>query len=770
MRLDLLKSTSRKTDIITIIVFILLIGGIIFALFFSGKGRDKSKNLGENGEVTIADFNGKRAGVPIGAVHDDIIRKNLPDSEITEYNGNSDMITALLSDRIDYFLMVEDSAETLAKENQDLAFLSEPIDTLDIAVAFPKTEKGDLLREQMDEFITKLIADGTMDEIYEYWGNTDNPDKSIDMSGLTGKNGKLAFATTGSMDTISFISNGKAAGSDIDIAVRFCREYGYDIDIKVLDFGGIIPGLATGTYDFALNNIFVTPEREESVYFSVPYQKVNLDVVVRKSDLPEGYAAGVPDVKRLGIRTGTSFEQLSFEYFPDKEYYYYDTDGDLLTALISNKIDGFLEDEPVGAVMHMENPDVDYIRKPIVDDDYYYGFPKDTPESDKLKAEFNETVEKLKESGELDVLRAKWVGSDESIKTCDTDFKGENGTIRVVLIDDTPPVSYIKDNKLCGYAVDLTMIFVKEHGYSVEFEITTPPSSLAGLSSGKYDMLASLLSYTEERAQNIDYSDKVYEGGITMVMRAEDIPQSEGTSDKEKTKKSWLSSIKDSFHRNFIRESRYKLILQGILTTCIITLMSTLFGSVLAFLVCLYRRTGSRLANAVANLYVKLLQGTPIVVLLMILYYVIFGKSDINAIWVAIIGFSLNFGAYTSEVMRSGIESIDGGQREAALALGYTENQAFFKFIFPQAAVRFLPVYRGEIISLLKGTSIVGYIAIQDLTKMSDIIRSRTYEAFFPLIATAVIYFVLAWVLALILKLILNNLDPKRRKKAKEVK
>ena len=154
----------------------------------------------------------------------------------------------------------------------------------------------------------------------------------------------------------------------------------------------------------------------------------------------------------------------------------------------------------------------------------------------------------------------------------------------------------------------------------------------------------------------------------------------------------------------------------------------------------------------------------------MILYYVIFGKSDINAIWVAIIGFSLNFGAYTSEVMRSGIESIDGGQIEAALALGYTENQAFFKFIFPQAAVRFLPVYRGEIISLLKGTSIVGYIAIQDLTKMSDIIRSRTYEAFFPLIATAVIYFVLAWVLALILKLILNNLDPKRRKKAKEVR
>ena len=192
--------------------------------------------------------------------------------------------------------------------------------------------------------------------------------------------------------------------------------------------------------------------------------------------------------------------------------------------------------------------------------------------------------------------------------------------------------------------------------------------------------------------------------------------------------------------------------------------MSALLGSVLAFLVCMFRRTGSRLANAISNIYVKLLQGTPVVVLLMILYYVILGKSGLEAVWVAIIGFTLNFGAYASEIMRSGIESIDGGQREAALALGYNENQAFFKFIFPQAAVRFIPVYKQEIVSLLKSTSIVGYIAIQDLTKMSDIIRSRTYEAFFPLIATAVIYFILAWIITMIIKIILNCFDRRHKK------
>ena len=153
------------------------------------------------------------------------------------------------------------------------------------------------------------------------------------------------------------------------------------------------------------------------------------------------------------------------------------------------------------------------------------------------------------------------------------------------------------------------------------------------------------------------------------------------------------------------------------------------------------------------------------VVLLMILYYIVFGRSGLPAVWVAVIGFTLNFGAYVSEIMRSGIGSIDGGQREAALALGYTENKAFFKFIFPQAAVRQLPVYRGEVISLLKSTSVVGYIAIQDLTKMSDIIRSRTYEAFFPLIITAVIYFILAWLLSLLLKLLLRQIDPRKHKR-----
>lgn len=149
----------------------------------------------------------------------------------------------------------------------------------------------------------------------------------------------------------------------------------------------------------------------------------------------------------------------------------------------------------------------------------------------------------------------------------------------------------------------------------------------------------------------------------------------------------------------------------------------------------------------------------------MLLYYVVFLGVDIQSVIVAIIGFSLNFAAYVAVMVRMGIDAVDKGQTEAALSLGYPEKRAFWKFVFPQAAEHFLPIYKGEFISMVKMTSVVGYIAIQDLTKVSDIIRSRTYEAFFPLIATALIYFLISWGLTALISRIEIKIDPKRRKR-----
>ena len=227
----------------------------------------------------------------------------------------------------------------------------------------------------------------------------------------------------------------------------------------------------------------------------------------------------------------------------------------------------------------------------------------------------------------------------------------------------------------------------------------------------------------------------------------------------------WTGLV-ESFQRTFLVEKRYEMVLQGLRVTIIITLLSAVFGTLLGFGICMMRRAQTRWANLPARIFIRAVQGTPIIVLLMILYYIVFGSTNLDAIVVAVIGFSINFAAYVSEMMRTGMDAVDRGQQEAAYALGFNRVQVFQKITFPQAARHALPVFKGEFISMLKMTSVVGYIAIQDLTKMSDIIRSRTYEAFFPLIATALIYFVMAYLMAGLLSLVEIRVDPKRRKRA----
>jgi len=168
--------------------------------------------------------------------------------------------------------------------------------------------------------------------------------------------------------------------------------------------------------------------------------------------------------------------------------------------------------------------------------------------------------------------------------------------------------------------------------------------------------------------------------------------------------------------------------------------------------------------RAVAKVYIDLLRGIPQVVLLMLMFYVVFAPLNVNGITVAIITFAMNFAAYVSEMFRTSIESVKRGQTEAGIAMGFGRVGTFVHIVLPQAVQRVLPVYKGEFIALVKMTAIVGYIAVQDLTKASDIIRSRTFDAFFPLIMVAVLYFLLAWLLTSLLEMVRIKTAPKRRR------
>ena len=212
------------------------------------------------------------------------------------------------------------------------------------------------------------------------------------------------------------------------------------------------------------------------------------------------------------------------------------------------------------------------------------------------------------------------------------------------------------------------------------------------------------------------------------------------------------TSLTESFYNNLIVEDRYKMILDGLQVTLLITLFSAILGTLLGGLVCWMRMSRRVWQQQAAKIYIDLMRGTPVLVLLMLMYYVVMAPMDTTGIVVAIVTFAMNTAAYISEMLRTTIQGIDRGQTEAGLALGFTQRQTFFKIVMPQVVRAVMPVYQGEVISLLKGTSIVGYIAVADMTRASDLIRSRTFDAFFPLILTAIIYFFVAWLIGLLLQ------------------
>ena len=707
----------------------------------------------------------KKIGAITGGLYEIMIRERYPEAEILQYNNQPDMAVALGAGVIDAFTCPESSAKDFIKADPSLTYLKEVFTQIPYGFAFQKSGDKEYLRDQMNEFLQKLHSDDTYDELVSKWFGEDDSVKDVDLSGLTGENGAVRYITAPTMQPFSYIANGNNTGFEVEIVARFCREYGYSLKIDNGEFASLIPGITSGMYDIASGTIMVTAERAESVNFSDVYYTANAVAVVRRDD-GNGEAGKITNEdyrgKRAGVITGSMHDEIVNTKLEGSPLFNFNSYTDMIAALKSDRIDFFLAGIESAVPIVQENPDLAYIEEPIAVLEVGAMFPK-TEEGKKLRDQFNEFLAKLFADGTRDKIYDYWCNDESAGIDFDySDLTGENGTLVLATGSDEPPVSYIFNGKQVGVDIDIAARFCREYGYGLNIVTADFGGMIPGLVSGMYDFVMDDVVITEERKESVYFSDPYNFGDMNLVVKASDLKAASGGF-TESESPDFLSSIALSFEKNFIRENRWELILEGICTTIIITVFSTIFGSILAFLICMFRRTGSRLANSISNIYVKLLQGTPMVVLLMILYYVILGKSGLPAAWVAIVGFSLNFGAFASEIMRSGIESIDAGQREAALALGYSENQAFFRFIFPQAAVHFLPVYNGEIISLLKGTSIVGYIAIQDLTKMGDIIRSRTYEAFFPLIATAIIYFILAWMISLILKFILKKVSPKRK-------
>ena len=243
-----------------------------------------------------------------------------------------------------------------------------------------------------------------------------------------------------------------------------------------------------------------------------------------------------------------------------------------------------------------------------------------------------------------------------------------------------------------------------------------------------------------------------------------------------------MSDFQTKFYLNFIKDDRWKYITSGLRNTLKITVFALIFAVIIGVLVAIIRYSYDKnhtnkagnfiqsllqfllaVANGICHVYLTIIRGVPVVVQLMIIYFIIFASPDVSKIFCAVVAFSLNSGAYVAEIVRGGLNSVDKGQFEAGRSLGFGYIATMWYIILPQAFKNILPALGNEAIMLLKDTSISGYVAIQDLTKGGDIIRSRTYDAFMPLIAVALIYLILVTILTLLLRRLERRLQSSER-------
>ena len=701
---------------------------------------------------TFEDYKNANVGITTGTYAATIIHDVFPDATVKEFASIPDMMLALTQGKIDIILNDVSYYTCMKWEGMNVDRLEEPYTTTDFGIAFKKGENAQL-REQMNAFIAKIKENGEYDRLQEKWFGDTEPTECADPSTLTGENGTLKVGTNNEAKPFGYIKNGRIVGYDVDFLVAFAKEYGYKLDIEGVAFPSLLAGLQTGIYDLSIAGLSITEERMETVDFSDPYHREDMIFIIKgdnSSSLDQFKGA------TLGVVTGSLYGGYSREQFPNATIKEFNTFADVLVALKGGKVDGIMLDKPNFNSVARTDKNLSCITVPAYSVEIGFGFQKNDA-GNALQAQMNEFLKELKANGKIDELIDKWYGETEPEETIPLDELSSNEKTLQVAIDTTrKPFVYMYEGKPVGFEIEVLYMFCEKYGYNVQIEDLSFASGLAGLASERYDLVCGGLYMTDERKESVNFSDPYMNAEVVMAKY------------ERSGFENFMLSLRDSFEKTFIREQRWKLIVEGICTTMIISVFSVLGGTLLGFALYMLARSKtkwlSKLAKGFAKVYSTIIAGTPTLVVLMILFYIVFTSPDMSGVVVAIIGFILTFGSFVYEQLSLTVSGVDNGQLEAAYALGYSRNQTFFRIVLPQAMKMFLPSYSGEIVSLIKATSVVGYIAVNDLTKMGDIIRGNTYEAFFPLIAVALIYFAITWGVAGLLGILKRKAEPKRRK------
>ena len=474
--------------------------------------------------------------------------------------------------------------------------------------------------------------------------------------------------------------------------------------------------------------------------------------------------ASVPELKtfadlsgrKVAMLAGVPFEELVREKVPDvAEIQYFNTAADMQLALKSGKVDALFFNNAVGTMLVNQDSSLAMFPERLGVTDYGFAFAKGSAECIKWQ-----TALDIIGSERVGELWNIWLGADESRKILPAQtWAGANGTLKVASCDKLPPMSYVGDSgRLTGFDIAVMLEIAQQLDIHLDFTGMEFSSVLAEVHTGKAQVANGCIVINDERSKLVDFVP-YHEASYVLIVRSEE---------QETPESGFWKQVMDSFERTFVTDSRWKMILSGLFLTVMIAVCSGVLGTLLGYGLVFLRHKDHPMINRLIAVYSSLITGIPVVVILMVLYYVIFGKLDMSAPLVAILGFSMIFGARAYGLIQNAVNAVDAGQREAALALGCTENLTFRKVILPQAKNIYLPSLRTQFVMLLKETSIAGYITVLEMTRAVDLVRSRTMDAFFPLITAAAIYFLLTLLLTKLItaaeKLRLKNHEQRKIK------
>ncbi len=437
--------------------------------------------------------------------------------------------------------------------------------------------------------------------------------------------------------------------------------------------------------------------------------------------------------KKVGVQIGNTADIYASDFGGDTakiQVERYTKLADAIQALLQGKIDAVLSDDQPAKAFVEQNPSLRILDEIFVEETYAGVVAKG---NEALLDSVNAAIRKLKSDGTYDSIFNTYIKKSSSFHY----FQKVKDAPKLILSTNAqfPPYEYHTGEGIVGIDIEICKYIADYLGRSLEIQDIEFDAIINAISSGKADIGFSGFTVTEERKQSINFTDTYADNKVVIVVRGDEKAVSN-------------ESIGDHFYKNFVKDARWKYIVQGLGNTLLISFFAALFGILVGFIIAVVRASNEmngsfKVLNALGKAYVAIVRGTPMMVQLLIIYYIVFSSVNINKILVAIIAFGINSGAYVSEIIRGGIKGVDPGQIEAGRSLGLRFRTILVSIVYPQAAKNSLPALTNEFISLIKETSICGYIGLTDLTRAGDIIRSTTYEAMLPLLAVAAIYFIL---------------------------